>query len=199
MVRARVKQVLNRWPALKAAAFLLNDLWWGVRLHFGQIETSSGTTHSTISIEDSLRYIEEVFRDYKDYGELASFRGVVAEVGPGDNAGVAVLMRKDGSDQVDLIGRYFSRCDTQKQSMIYDALSKRHRLDWLRCELAWNDTHLVGITQQVGQSAEEFFVTVRKAGDLCTTSLSRDLCSNISTIHSTHLNPWFLASSRVGR
>ena len=120
-------------------------------------------------------------------------------MGPGDNAGVAVLMRKDGSDQVDLIGRYFSRCDTQKQSMIYDALSKRHRLDWLRCELAWNDTHLVGITQQVGQSAEEFFVTVRKAGDLCTTSLSRDLCSNISTIHSTHLNPWFLASSRVGR
>ena len=85
-------------------------------------------------------------------------------MGPGDNAGVAVLMRKDGSDQVDLIGRYFSRCDTQKQSMIYDALSKRHRFDWLRRELAWNDTHLVGITQQVGQSAEEFFHDCAQSG-----------------------------------
>jgi len=157
MVRARVKQVLNRWLALKVAAFLLNDLWWGVRLHFGQIETSSGTTHSTISIEDSLRYIEEVFRDYKDYGELASFRGVVAEVGPGDNAGVALLMRKDGCDQVDLIDRYFSRRDPRKQSMIYDALSKRHQLDWLKHGPTWNDAQLMGIAQKVGQSAEAFF------------------------------------------
>lgn len=157
MVRAKVKQILNRWPALKAAAFLLNDLWWGVRLHIGRIETSSGTTHSTISIEDSLRYIEEVFRDYKHYGELASFRGVVAEVGPGDNAGVALLMRKDGSDQVDLVDRYFSRRDPRKQSMIYDALSEKHQLDWLKREAVWNDAHLVGIAQQVGQSAEAFF------------------------------------------
>jgi SAM-dependent methyltransferase len=157
MVRARVIQLLNRWPALKAVAFLLNDLWWGVRLHIGQIETSSGTTHSKISIDDSLRYIEEVFRDYKHYGELANFQGVGAEVGPGDNAGVALLMRKDGCDQVDLIDRYFSRRDPQKQSMIYDALSKKHQLDWLKCEPLWKDTHLVGIAQQVGQSAEEFF------------------------------------------
>jgi hypothetical protein len=136
---------------------MIDDLRWGVRLCIGQIETSSGTTHATISVEDSLRYIEEGFRDYKRYGELASFRGVVAEVGPGDNAGVALLMRKDGCDQVDLIDRYFSRRDPLKQSMVYDALSKRHQLDWLKRECSWNDAHLMGIAQKIGQSAEAFF------------------------------------------
>jgi len=136
---------------------MIDDLWWGVRLHFGQIETNSGTTHATISTEESLRYIEEVFRDYKLYGELASFRGVVAEVGPGDNAGVALLMRNDGCDQVDLIDRYFSQRNTQKQSAIYDTLSKKHQLARLKVGPTWIDSNLMGITQVVGQSAEDFF------------------------------------------
>ena len=73
MVRARVKQVLNRWLALKVAAFLLNDLWWGVRLHFGQIETSSGTTHSSISIGDSLRYMKRSFATKSTMESLRAF------------------------------------------------------------------------------------------------------------------------------
>jgi SAM-dependent methyltransferase len=156
-VRTWIKQLVAQSPWLKAILYVIDDLWWGVRLHFGQIETGSGTTHATISIKDSLHYIEEVFRDYKHYGELASFRGVVAEVGPGDNAGVALLMRKDGCDQVDLIDRYFSRRDSQKQGAIYDALSKKHQLARLKGGSTWNDAHLMGITQSAGRSAEEFF------------------------------------------
>ena len=157
-VRTWLKKLVAHSPWLKAILYMIDDLWRGVRLHFGQIKTSSGTTHATISIEESLRYIEEVFRDYKLYGELASFRGVVAEVGPGDNAGVALLMRKEGCDQVDLIDRYFSLRDTQRQSVIYDALSKKHQLAPLKCGSTWNDDHLMGITQNVGVSAEEFFL-----------------------------------------
>jgi len=41
--------------------------------------------------------------------------------------------------------------------MIYDALSKRHQLDWLKHGPTWNDAQLMGIAQKVGQSAEAFF------------------------------------------
>jgi SAM-dependent methyltransferase len=155
--RVQIKRALGRWPHLKAAAFLLDDLRWGIRLSLGRIDTTSGTTHSTISLEQSLRYIEEVFHDYKRYGGLARFQGVVAEVGPGDNAGVALLMRNDGCQHVHLIDRYSSRRDPAKQSLIYEALSKRHELDWLKRGARWDDNDLTGVEHKIGRSAEDYF------------------------------------------
>jgi len=157
MVKNQIKRALRRWPNVKAAAFLMDDLWWTVRLRLGRIDTTSGTTHSTISVDDSLKYIEDVFKDYKRYGELDRFQGVVAEVGPGDNAGVALLMRRDGCEEVHLIDRYFSRRDPIKQSLIYEALSKRHQLDRLKAAHDWSENNFDGITQHIGQSAEAYF------------------------------------------
>jgi hypothetical protein len=49
----------------------------------------------TRSTAKSVGYIEEVFTDYKKYGNIEKFFGVAAEIGPGDNAGVALLMKSN--------------------------------------------------------------------------------------------------------
>jgi len=136
---------------------MLDDLRWGIRLQGGHIETDSGATHAELSDEDSVRYIEEVFTDYKRYGNLERLNGIAAEIGPGDNVGVAMLMRQDGCHQVDLVDRYESRRDPQHQDRIYDALSKKLGLEWLKPGQSWNDREISGIVPRIGQSAEQYF------------------------------------------
>ena len=157
MIRGISKAIWNRWAALKAAVLMLDDLRWGIRLLGGHIGTDSGATHAELSDEDSVRYIEEVFADYKRYGKLERLSGIAAEIGPGDNVGVAMLMRQDGCRQVNLVDRYKSRRDSQQQARIYDALSKKYGLEWLRLGQSWNDSEILGITPRIGQSAEEYF------------------------------------------
>ena len=156
-VRARLRVLLAHWPWLKAVRLVIDDLCWGVRLRAGCIDTDSGATHEKLSLDESMQYIEGVASDYKRYGGLATFRGVAAEVGPGDNSGVALLMRGEGCDRVDLIDRYFSRRDPAKQNRIYEALSAKHTLDQFKRGFLWSDQDLAGITQKVGQSAEVYF------------------------------------------
>ena len=152
-----IRKIINRWPFLKAIGLILNDLWWGIKLRVGIIETKSGTIHAKTTLEESVRYIEEVFSDYKRYGGLTNFEGVAAEVGPGDNAGVALLMRQDGCRQVDLVDRYFSIRDAEKQYDIYDLLSNKYQLEWLKLGMIWNDKQLSGIVPRIGQPAEIYF------------------------------------------
>ncbi len=156
-VHARLRGLLARWPWIRAVQLVVDDLWWGIRLWIGRIDTDSGTTHERLTLDESMRYIEGVMSDYKRYGRLANFRGVVAEVGPGDNSGVALLMRGEGCDRVDLIDRYESRRDPAKHHRIYEALSEKYNLSRFRRGCRWNDQDLEGITQKVGHSAEAYF------------------------------------------
>jgi len=81
----------------------MTDVWQGYRIRAGDIEASSGVPHAKYSLNQSLDYIEAVFADYKRYGRLDRFHGVGAQTWPGDNAWVALLMRRDGCERVDLI------------------------------------------------------------------------------------------------
>ena len=157
MMRRVAKTLWNRWPLAKAAILMLDDVRWGIRLRRGRIETDSGATHASLPDAESVRYIEEVFAAYKEYGGIDKFVGVVAEVGPGDNAGVAMLMGRDGCRQVDLIDRFASRREQAKQQQIYDALSAKYQLEWLRNGRNWDDRDVAGIIQKIGQSAEQYF------------------------------------------
>lgn len=157
MIKSKIKSLLASRPLAKAAALVLDDLCWGFRLFSGQIDTDSGTLHSQLSQEDSIDYIEEVFNDYKKYGGIEHFYGVAAEIGPGDNAGVALLMRQDGCEQVDLIDRFYSRRNPEQQSKIYANLAQRYRIDNFRIGSEWDEGRLAGITYKFGQSAEDFF------------------------------------------
>lgn len=156
-IKQKVKALLNPLPNAKAAAFIADDLIRGLSLAVGQIDTNSGSTHMTLSEAESLSYIEEVFADYKKYGGIEKFFGVAAEIGPGDNAGVALLMRRDGCTQVDLIDRYFSRRNPEQQRRIYEALEGKYQLDRLRTKHGWDEQALAGITWKIGQAAEVYF------------------------------------------
>ncbi|HAC66281.1 MAG TPA: hypothetical protein DCF68_22785 [Cyanothece sp. UBA12306] len=157
MIKQQMKLFLASKPKLKTTAFIATDLWKGLQMTLGKIDTKSGMAHANYSTKESIKYIEEVFNDYKKYGEFEQFYGVAAEIGPGDNAGVALLMRQDGCQQVDLIDRYYSRRNREQQNKIYDSLGHKYKLDNLKTQDFWDETKIAGINWKIGQSAEDYF------------------------------------------
>lgn len=53
---------------------MLNDLWWGIRLSVGFIQTDSGTIHADLSLEESMQYIENVSMTISTIEELPALR-----------------------------------------------------------------------------------------------------------------------------
>jgi SAM-dependent methyltransferase len=157
MLKQTAKKIINRWPILKSAAFVADDVFWGTKLAMGMISSNAGVAHLHFSEEQSVRYIEKAFNDYKQYGLFEKFYGSVAEIGPGDNAGVSLLMRKDGCDRVDLIDRFLTRKNFDQQAKIYSALSQRYDLDEFKIQEVWNERALAGINWMVGEPAEIYF------------------------------------------
>lgn len=151
-------RALERWPLLKAVAFVSENAMWFVKLRLGWIQTRYGT-HRALPLDESVGYIEGVYADYLRYGELQQFHGRVAELGPGDNAGVALLIRKSGAEQVDLIERFGSLLDEHQQRQIYEALSGRHGLEEFRIGPEWHRQELRGITWSLGAPAESFMAS----------------------------------------
>lgn len=148
-----VKAALNRTPAFKALAYTADDFARGCKLRLGHIQSESGSTHRDLGIDESVSYVEEVFNDYLVYGRLSQVRGNAAEVGPGDNAGVALLLRSAGCDAVDLVDRFRSRRNVEQQRRIHHALAARHGMPSI--EMHADD--LPGITWKIGLSAEDYF------------------------------------------
>ena len=155
--QTRLRAMLSRHPSVTVAGMLLGNAWWRIRLARGQRDTYMGATHAQLSLDESIRYIENVFDDYKRYGEIGHFEGNVAEIGPGDCAGVALLCRADGCEHVDLIDRYASYRDPARLARIYQALAARHDLARFQMGAGWDDRALRGIDWHIGRSAEEFF------------------------------------------
>jgi SAM-dependent methyltransferase len=155
--RRRVKEVLCRSQWALSAGYIADDLLWGARLAANRRETGSGTIHSHLSLEESLAYIELVFADYKRYGGIEVFEGRVCELGPGDNAGVALLMRADGCEVVDLVDRFRSQRSPAHQGAIYQALIARHPRARLWTGAPGDDRSFDGIRWVSGVAAEEHF------------------------------------------
>lgn len=155
--KTRAKALLDVWPAAKALVYAVDDLGWGLKQRLGRIESDSGSTHRAVPVEESVSYLEDVFSDYLTYGGLARLGGTAAEVGPGDNAGVALLLQKAGCETVVLIDRFRSRRSPDQQRRIYQALAARHGLQCPASADGWDDEHLPGIIWQLGFSAEDHF------------------------------------------
>jgi SAM-dependent methyltransferase len=155
--KQKVKAMLDAWPMAKALAYVADDFSWGMRERLGHIQSESGSTHRALAVEQSLSYVEEVFDDYRTYGHLDRLAGVAAEVGPGDNAGVALLLRAAGCETVELVDRFRSRRSVDQQRLIYQALAARHGIQHLRPPDGWDDDHLPGVSWQLGSSAETYF------------------------------------------
>ncbi len=93
-----------------------------MQIDMGFLSSSSGTFTSKLSLDKSIKYIKDVFQDYKDIAKIDHFYGKVAEVGPGDSNGVALLMIKDGANSVDLTDKYVTKRDPVYERMIKERL-----------------------------------------------------------------------------
>src|SRR5712691_2426865 len=78
---------------------------WRAKRRFkaGNIASTSGSTHTTLSLEGSLHYIELVFEEYLAASGTSknSLRDkCILEIGPGDNVGLAIKFLIAGAKQV---------------------------------------------------------------------------------------------------
>ena len=147
--------LLDRWPYLKAMGFIAENALWLIRHRIGWNRITYGT-HKSLRLQESVNYVEQVFADYLRYGQLERFHGTVAEIGPGDNGGVALLIRNSGAQHVDLVERFENVIDEGQQQEIYEALSHRHPLERFRIGPQWKRMELSGVTWWIGASAEQF-------------------------------------------
>lgn len=120
-----LKRAIKSNIYLTACAYMLYNLRIRWRFYCGNIKTTSGTTHATLDINSSVQYITDVFADYQAVSGQDVWQGRVAEIGPGDNDGVACLFLAHGAEQVDLADRFFSLRDDTQQRAIHHSLEEK--------------------------------------------------------------------------
>jgi len=152
-----LRDLAKRSVSLTCAYYLFDDWISGRRLAAGKFDTKSGARHAHLDLPASLAYIEKVYADYLSYAGLDRFTGVVAEIGPGDNFGVALLALSNGAREVHAIDRYHPRRDSDRQAAIYRALVERHRLAD-RFDGPPSEQSLRGLHYHPGHPAEDFFL-----------------------------------------
>ncbi len=150
---------LRRTYLGNCALLLASNYATKVRSLTGMAASGHGSTHARLTKEQSLEYIERVFREYKEVAGIDRFGGRIAEVGPGDNCGVAMLMRADGCESVDLVDRFYSRRDETQQSEIYRGLMRKYPQMKAVIGQHCSESEFTGISRRYGSkaSAEEFF------------------------------------------
>ena len=100
---------------------------WRIRRRFRSGDNASllGSTHSKLTLQESLDYIDAQFNDYLEYSGLseAQLRGKrILEIGFGDNVGVALKFLAAGAAQVVCLDKFYARRDAEQQSEIYGSL-----------------------------------------------------------------------------
>lgn len=125
-LKSSLAKVVRSSVFLSCIYYTFTDLYIRVRFRMGNIKTDSGTIHYSLSLQASLDYIYEVFKDYKQYSGITSFYGRVAEVGPGDNCGVGLLFLADGCSSIDLVDRFYSHRNPEAHAKIYRVLLESH-------------------------------------------------------------------------
>src|SRR6185503_19480497 len=81
------------------------------RLRVGDNESFHGSTHSRLTLQESLDYIEAQFQDYLEYSGLSEgmLRGKkVLEIGFGDNVGVALRFLAAEAEQVVCLDKFYA-------------------------------------------------------------------------------------------
>ena len=149
--------------ALSCAAEIARNALGGLRRARGDLGTDSGTQTHGLAIEEALAYVDEVYEDYRRYGEIERFHGRVAEVGPGDNCGLALRLLADGCEAVDLVDRFFcARAPGQNRGLYERLVARSERLqERLQGATLGDESSFEGIVWRYGEAAasERYFRT----------------------------------------
>ena len=160
-----VKELAKKSIAISCLYYLFDDWRTGRQIARGNIETESGTRHSSLSTDDSISYIRKVYNDYLAYGQVQKFQGRIAEIGPGDNFGVALLLLTHGAEEVDAIDRFYSKRDHDAQWKIYSELCSEEGVENQFLGDPGEIT-LQGLGYHPGVAAEEFFASRKEHYDV---------------------------------
>jgi len=150
------KRAVRSSLALTCAWYGFDDWRARRRLARGDLGTRSGARHRSLPLEQSIAYIDRVYDDYLAYAGRDRLTGVVAEIGPGDNFGLALLLLGNGATAVHAVDRYASERDPDQQAAIYQGLAARHALQG-RFDGPPGEATMRGLVRHTGAPAEQFF------------------------------------------
>ncbi len=109
--------------------YLALNLWRRLRNRWRLAHDHGGSTHASMSVDQSLAHIEAVYQTYCFFGDLGPEQICnkrILEVGPGDNLGVALRFLLDGAKEVVALDRFYSYRNNEQQTRIYRALQARY-------------------------------------------------------------------------
>ncbi|MBS4048023.1 MAG: methyltransferase domain-containing protein [Alphaproteobacteria bacterium] len=112
--------------------------------------------HAKLNIDESVAYIESVWRDYLAWSGRPALSGRLVEIGPGDNFGVALLFLANGVSNVVAIDKFAPERDPTRQAAVYQALNSRHNLYQL-FDGAPSEDAIKNLVYLPGMSAERYF------------------------------------------
>ena len=120
-----IRKIIKSNVKLTCVWYMLDNWLSGLQLSMGNLSTTSGSRHANLGINESLDYIEKVHRDYLKYGKVDKLSGNIAEIGPGDNFGVALTMLSQGANSVHAVDRWEPQSSKDNMLSIYEALYKK--------------------------------------------------------------------------
>ncbi len=160
-MKSLLKKIVKRSLLLSSLFYIFYKVCIKIKAKLGNIHSQSGTTHATLDLEQSLNYIQDVFKDYQQVSGRTQFEGCLAECGPGDNVGVALMFLNNGISSVDLPDRFYSLRNAAQQASIYQALCQRYPTIQALFEDQQNfdETHMPRLKRYYGDeaAAEQFF------------------------------------------
>lgn len=78
------------------------------------------------NLDETLKYVDRIFNEYKFYAGVERFYGRAVEVGPGDLSGVGLMLLANGCSQVDLINRFKTKTDSVLQDQVNRTILSKH-------------------------------------------------------------------------
>ena len=121
-----LKKFVKNNTYISACFYILQNVIIHLKRFFNNHKTNSGTTHKSFSLDESYTYITEVFSDYQKVAGKNEFHGKIAELGPGDSEGVALMFLAHGALHVDLADRFYSLRNFSKQQQIKQLLLSKY-------------------------------------------------------------------------
>ena len=157
LLKQLIRALMNRSVSSTCIYYLVTDLFTGWRSASGTPPYFSGDRFSQLDAEPAARRVVRTYEKYLSaIGSLALY-GRVAEIGPGDNFGVAVMVLGKGATEIHAIDRFRTRRDPAHQRSIYDALVSIQDVGHVFEGKINNEEAIRGLKLHCGVSAEDFF------------------------------------------
>jgi hypothetical protein len=142
--------------------YLALAVWLPLRAFLAVVtgRTGAGSTHASINLDESLKYVTRVFDDYRILAGVDRFHGKIAEIGSGDSCGVALMFLAHGCEHIDLVDRFFSPRDNSRQQEINRIIVSQHPELGSRCiNDVYSESSFRGLERYYGENAaaETFF------------------------------------------